>query len=312
MKGQVETTASSLRKIEEEHEETFSKTKKPSISEADEPMDEKDSFDLKIFPKLYQSLFQIGSKSFDTDSLLKCLSAEIKTYEQYEKFVVARYMFWKYFSKLKANFYCDSCEVILTENRFVCLECREHCLCFNCFSKSVIDETGSLDSGGAAPADATGATATNPKAAKKKNLLSNTHKSSHRMLLLDHICNKCGSLIIGKRFHCEECDDYDLCLMCYKRVDSPSLAGEADTSHQHDKCHKTSIIEPVILVAKPEHVLDVQVYLYLHSQMLFTVLTLRVSNLIAAVFARSSVSLMFKFSISVCVILYFESSRLNS
>ena len=234
---------------------------------------------MKIFPKLYQSLFQIGSKSFDTDSLLKCLSAEIKTYEQYEKFVVARYMFWKYFSKLKANFYCDSCEVILTENRFVCLECREHCLCFNCFSKSVIDETGSLDSG-VPPADAAGAAAaaTNSKAAKKKHQLSNTHKASHRMLLLDHICNKCGSLIIGKRFHCEECDDYDLCLMCYKRADSPAH----DTPHQHDKCHATSTIEPVILVAKPEHVLDVQVYLYLHSQVLFTVMTLRVSNLIAA------------------------------
>ena len=75
--------------------------------------DEAESFDTLIYPKLYQRLFQTVSlsgsgsgKLFDTDGLIKCLSAEITTYEQYERFSVARYMFWKYFSSLKTNFYC--------------------------------------------------------------------------------------------------------------------------------------------------------------------------------------------------------------
>lgn len=81
-----------------------------------------ESFDLNLFPRMYHSVFAsggTGASKFDTDSLIKCLTFDIRTYEHYEKYIVARYMFWKYFSKLKTNFYCDSCSIILTSNRFV-------------------------------------------------------------------------------------------------------------------------------------------------------------------------------------------------
>jgi hypothetical protein len=51
--------------------------------------------------------------------------------------------------------------------------------------------------------------------------------------------------------------------------------------NSHAKDHKVEFIEPVILVAKPEKALDVQVYLHIHTKMLFAILTLRVSNLLA-------------------------------
>ena len=71
-----------------------------------EIVNEEDSFDMKIFPSLFQTFFQTMSsgKCFDTEGLLKCLLTEIKNYEHYERFIVPRYMFLKYFSKLKANF----------------------------------------------------------------------------------------------------------------------------------------------------------------------------------------------------------------
>lgn len=104
-----------------------------------QPLDEKssvlfdnDSFDLNLFPRMYHLVFggstsaastsgssSSASSKFDTDSLIKCLTFEIKTYEHYEKYIVTRYMFWKYFSKLKTNFYCDSCSIILTSNRYL-------------------------------------------------------------------------------------------------------------------------------------------------------------------------------------------------
>lgn len=87
------------------------------------PLFDSESFDLNLFPRMYHLVFGSGSGSrsskFDTESLIKCLTFEIKSYEQYEKYIVARYMFWKYFSKLKTNFYCDSCSIILTSNRYV-------------------------------------------------------------------------------------------------------------------------------------------------------------------------------------------------
>ena len=245
------------------------KKSEPTMSPV-EIVNEEDSFDMKIFPSLYQSLFQTmsGGKGFDTEGLLKCLSTEIKNYEQYERFIVARYMFWKYFSKLKANFYCDSCEIILTENRYVCLECRDHCLCFSCFSKSILDNTNDTET-------------KKPDNSSSAHFYSTTHRAAHRMLLLDHLCNKCGSLIIGKRMHCEQCPDYDLCLMCYRNSSSPKTEDVQEEEHfgEHSKKHSLSIIEPVILVAKPEYITEIQAYLFLHSQTMFSLLSIKLSCL---------------------------------
>jgi len=117
-----------------------------------------------------------------------------------------------------------------------------------------------------------------------KTYFATAHKSFHRMLRLSHTCDKCGSLIIGKRVHCVECPEFDLCLMCHKNFDSPlisGLFGENEIPNNHQKDHKVLFIEPSILVARPEKSLDIQVYLYLHTKMLFTSMTLRLSNLLS-------------------------------
>ena len=95
------------------------------------------------------------------------------------------------------------------------------------------------------------------------------------------MCDKCGSLIIGKRIHCEECDDYDLCLMCYKRFETINMNSIDEPKNNHTKEHKITIIQPIIIVAKPDYILDIQVYLYLNSQMLFSIFTIKLSTLMA-------------------------------
>jgi len=200
----------------------------------------------------------------------------VKTYEQYEKFIVSRYMFWKYFSKLKANFYCDTCNVFLPNTRYVCLDCAEHCLCYACFSRSSVDMP-TIDSDD-------DVTPTAAQQATPQPYFATEHKSCHRMLLLSHTCDKCGSLVVGKRVHCLDCPDFDLCLMCHKNFDSPLISGlfaENEVPNSHAKDHKVEFIEPVILVAKPEKALDVQLYVHIHTKMLFAIMTLRVSNLLA-------------------------------
>ena len=115
------------------------------------------------------------------------------------------------------------------------------------------------------------------------------------MLLLDHICDQCKSLIIGKRYTCEECEDFDLCMMCYKQADNKfaKLIDNVDTKTReknHTKDHKICVNEPIIMVARSEYVIDAQIYLYLHSQFLFSIMTLKLSDLLAQIDKDKSTS----------------------
>jgi hypothetical protein len=76
--------------------------------------------------------------------------------------------------------------------------------------------------------------------------------------------------------------------MCSKLTDftskTPPLI-ESDGKKKeknHTKEHKMSVNEPIIMVARPDQVTDAQVYLYLHSQFLFSILTLKLTELEAS------------------------------
>ena len=97
------------------------------------------------------------------------------------------------------------------------------------------------------------------------------------MLLLDHICDQCNSLIVGKRASCTECDDFDLCVMCERDVRSGRCALK---SSKHTSAHRVKHHEPLIMVAKPTETSDAVVYTYLHAQFLFSILTLKLSQLV--------------------------------
>lgn len=95
-------------------------------------------------------------------------------------------------------------------------------------------------------------------------------------------------IILGKRVRCDECkDNVNLCFMCHRRFDAPLLGGileaDSDLVSSHLSTHHVTIIEPAILVARREKTLDSQVYLHLHAQMLFNILTLRLSCLLTIV-----------------------------
>lgn len=95
----------------------------------------------------------------------------------------------------------------------MCLECRDHCFCIACFVKSMISSNES-------PGDYSEAASSGGAKSSYINFVNPTgeHKSTHRMLLLDHVCDQCNSLIIGKRISCEMCVDYDLCLSCHRDI----------------------------------------------------------------------------------------------
>lgn len=115
----------------------------------------------------------------------------------------------------------------------MCLECRDHCFCIACFVKSIISSEESSENSECH-------NGTDTKAKTKKICFVNPsgeHKASHRMLLLDHVCDQCNSLIIGKRISCLSCVDYDLCLSCHRDI----MDNAIKPSKHHKSDHKVCI-----------------------------------------------------------------------
>ena len=276
--------------------------KEVEVKNSVDDMDE-NSFDLKFYPKLYKQYFVSqtvpvsavaslttitnnslnNSKSFNTEELIDCLSRDTTSHEQKVKFHVARYIAWKYFYKQKVNFTCDICDILLVGNRYQCIDCRDFSMCFTCFAKSCVDFKSNYTKMKVEDED-------KASSAKKE---SEQHKPEHRVLLLDHCCDNCGALIIGKRIHCEQCEDYDLCLMCHKMLDDTKTdhtkecdleeigGSQLHNQNQHNKSHKFIVIEPNIYYGKLLKNNNLQLYTYLHSQILFSILTLKLTRLLA-------------------------------
>lgn len=110
------------------------------------------------------------------------------------------------------------------------MECRDHCFCISCFVKSMVPITPVSEDAVDTAAESAQEEPKNGKKASTKQSSKitfvnpgNKHRSSHRMLLLDHECDQCNSLIIGKRVNCKVCRDFDLCLSCHRDIRLNSL-----------------------------------------------------------------------------------------
>jgi hypothetical protein len=189
-----------------------------------------------------------------------------------DKYICLLYIVLKYFFKLKVVLKCSQCEQNLTGTRYICLDCitsrcRQYMLCFYCYTNSMINFQSNytnyeLDNDIDNGPDCS---------ATHSNVDEDDRHFDHKYLLLDHCCNHCSSLIIGLRIHCTVCNDYDLCLACYIQ------------QHQsHDKTHAFTVIQPTIWISTKKHATAlISNYMYIYSEILYSVLTLKLVKLLA-------------------------------
>ena len=97
------------------------------------------------------------------------------------------------------------------------------------------------------------------------------HRDDHEIVHLVYKCNRCQAFIVGTRIHCLVCEDFDLCLGCHIRQRFP--AGHTDK-------HEVTKIPMVTLKTSQNSNSSLKTYIHQHVWMLYTSLTLTLSDLV--------------------------------
>ncbi|CAL1538237.1 unnamed protein product [Lymnaea stagnalis] len=97
------------------------------------------------------------------------------------------------------------------------------------------------------------------------------HRDSHEIVHLVFKCNHCQAFIVGTRIHCNQCDDFDLCLGCHIKQKFPS---------GHTDKHDVTMIPMIKLKTSQSSNSSLKAYIHQHVWLLFTSLTLTLSDIV--------------------------------
>ncbi|XP_076459760.1 zinc finger ZZ-type and EF-hand domain-containing protein 1-like isoform X2 [Babylonia areolata] len=147
---------------------------------------------------------------------------------------------------------CDGCGVTLPGRRYRCYQCVDMDLCTTCYSGFTGDDGDFFSvNGGVKP--------------------EGEHHDDHDFVHLLYKCNKCQAFIVGTRIHCNDCEDFDLCLGCHTRAKFPS---------GHLASHDVTEIPMVKLRNSQTNDSLIKAYIHQHIWLLFTSLSLGLSDIV--------------------------------
>ncbi|KAG2045134.1 hypothetical protein BDR03DRAFT_1086664 [Suillus americanus] len=163
------------------------------------------------------------------------------------------------------NIACDSCNEIIVGVRCKCLDCPDYDLCKPCIESGAAERHNSFHAffdietpgrvfvhtvfSGSGERDASpnnrNATADSPR----------TFTATPETIRHCAACNMCDSPIVGDRFKCVNCPDFDTCANCFK------ITGEQHPYHGFVRVSKTSdLMVTVLFLVKrnPSHILKMR------------------------------------------------------
>ena len=146
----------------------------------------------------------------------------------------------KFCDLLDVEISCDGCSVTLPGRRYRCLQCEDMDLCATCYAGGVKPRVGN-------------------------------HTDDHEMIHMMYKCDQCKAFITGTRIHCNQCEDFDLCLGCHKTAVYP--AG-------HEKQHKVTQFPVVKLKMNKDWDMSLQAYIHQHVWLSFSAVALSMAHLI--------------------------------
>lgn len=155
--------------------------------------------------------------------------------------------------KLEQNYVCDGCDTAICGDRFHCKDCKDFDFCSECYQQKLDTHEPNHQFEKVSALVALKEALKNGEKIESFFMPGKSSENVEEKKVHHAFCDRCKQTIVGLRWKCLDCDDFDFCNACHSVANGKEEIGKHSASHCFAKIEQTSNYQQDFLQQKELH-----------------------------------------------------------
>ena len=157
------------------------------------------------------------------------------------------------FIKLEHNHICDGCDTAIVGDRYHCKDCQDFDFCSNCHQEKLNSHDPNHQFEKISALEALKEALKNGEKIDSFFMPGKSSENVEEKKVHQAFCDRCKQTIVGIRWKCLDCNDFDFCNSCYLVANGKEEISSHLASHSFAKIEETTNFLPSFLQQKELH-----------------------------------------------------------